>query len=131
MKKVIFILLLLSSSICFSNPTGEQVVSGAVSVSREDSTTTINQTSNTAIINWEDFSIDSDETTNFIQPSINASILSEPLTNSSSTARYANSISSSLRLNNAVFTQSFCVDSIMSASRYLASSKMSAISPSV
>lgn len=53
-----------------ANPRGAEVQSGQLSFSNPNaSTLNINQTSDRAIINWNSFSIDSGETTHFIQPS--------------------------------------------------------------
>ena len=48
---------------------------GSASISSAGNLTTINQSSNRAIINWQGFSIAPGETTQFIQPGANAAIL--------------------------------------------------------
>ncbi len=62
-------LLGLGSASAFANPSGGQVVGGSASISSAGNEVTINQTSDKAIINWQSFSIDSHETTRFVQPS--------------------------------------------------------------
>ncbi len=58
------------------NPTGGTVSAGSATISGEGSSyVTINQTSNTAIINWSTFSIGSGNTTQFIQPSAASAVL--------------------------------------------------------
>ena len=56
-------------------PTGSQVASGSVATSVKDSTLTINQTSNKAIVNWNSFEIGSAAKVNIIQPSSQALLL--------------------------------------------------------
>jgi filamentous hemagglutinin family protein len=51
-----------------SNPQGGQVVGGSASIATQGSTTTITQTTDRAVINWNTFNIGSGETTRFIQP---------------------------------------------------------------
>ena len=61
---------LVGATPAYANPEGANVVAGGISI--DDSipkTLTINQSTGTAIINWNSFSIKLDETTNFIQPS--------------------------------------------------------------
>lgn len=60
--------LLSATSAAFANPTGGQVTSGSATIDY-GSTTTITQSTNKAIINWEGFSIGPDEVTQFKQPS--------------------------------------------------------------
>ncbi|MDF1813338.1 MAG: filamentous hemagglutinin N-terminal domain-containing protein [Verrucomicrobiales bacterium] len=56
-----------------ANPAGANVVAGAVNFNGlGTSNLTINQSSNTALINWNSFSIGTGEITQFVQPSINA-----------------------------------------------------------
>lgn len=61
-------------------PTGGVVASGTASIGTSGSTTTINQGSSKAIINWNDFSIGSTETVNFVQPDANAIALNRVVT---------------------------------------------------
>jgi trimeric autotransporter adhesin len=53
----------------FANPTGGNVTSGSATITNNGTTTTINQSSNSAIINWQNFSIGANETVNFKQNS--------------------------------------------------------------
>ena len=50
-------------------PTGGQLAAGAASIARNGATLNIKQSSNSAIINWQSFSIGSAATVNFNQPS--------------------------------------------------------------
>jgi len=52
-----------ASTAAIANPTGGTVVSGAVTISNNGSTETINQTTQNAIINWNSFNIAKGETT--------------------------------------------------------------------
>ena len=54
------------------NPTGGQVVAGSATIGPPGSTLTINQSTSTAIINWQQFSINSGELTKFLVPSSSA-----------------------------------------------------------
>lgn len=69
-----------------SNPTGAAVVHGAVEI---DDTVPghlkINQGSNKAIINWQDFSIGAGELTEFIQPGVDAVALNRVISGNPST----------------------------------------------
>lgn len=58
-----------------ANPSGENVVAGSATFSRSGSTLTINQGSNRAIINWNDFSIGAGELTKFVQPGLSSAVL--------------------------------------------------------
>ncbi len=65
-----------------ANPTGGSVVGrfGFASISGQGSSTvTINQSSNTAIIDWQTFSIGAGELTKFIQPSSSSATLNRVL----------------------------------------------------
>ncbi len=61
-------------------PSGEQVVSGDVSFTRNGSDLIITQGSQTAIINWDDFSISSGALTQFIQNGSDAAALNRVVT---------------------------------------------------
>jgi len=70
-KKGSFAGLMLSTLIttaALANPTGGVVTGGEASIQQTPNTTTINQTSQRAIINWQSFNIGSQETTHFQQP---------------------------------------------------------------
>jgi filamentous hemagglutinin family protein len=71
-SKLITTALLLSASIAQAAPVGEQIVSGAGSVSRSDTATTITQSSQALLLNWKSFNIAAKETVNFVQPSVTA-----------------------------------------------------------
>jgi len=58
----------------FANPVGASVVNGAVNMQTTGNTLAITA-SDRSIINWQGFSIGAGETTQFIQPSANASVL--------------------------------------------------------
>jgi filamentous hemagglutinin family protein len=52
----------------YANPVLDHIASGGASVQQTSTTTTINQTSQKAILNWNSFNIGTGETTNFQQP---------------------------------------------------------------
>src|SRR3954471_16339091 len=62
-------------------PTGGTVVAGSASISRSGSNMEITQSSNSAILNWQSFSIGSNAWVNFIQPSSSAIALNPVLGN--------------------------------------------------
>lgn len=64
-----FCLALPSAS---ANPNGGQVTAGSAQIEQNGANTAINQSSQSAIINWQDFSIDANESVNFYQPSSSA-----------------------------------------------------------
>jgi len=69
-----------SSLVLQANPTGGAVAAGSATIAGQGSSAvTINQTSNTAIINWQTFSIGSGELTKFIQPSSTSAALNRVL----------------------------------------------------
>ncbi|MEM8983715.1 MAG: filamentous hemagglutinin N-terminal domain-containing protein, partial [Pseudomonadota bacterium] len=59
----------------YADPTGGQVVRGDATISSETGLTTIDQSSNRAVILWDDFSIATDEVVRFNQPSADAAAL--------------------------------------------------------
>lgn len=61
--------LLAGSTMSFAAPSGGSVTSGSATINQNGSVTTINQSTNKASINWQDFSIGKSETVNFVQPS--------------------------------------------------------------
>jgi filamentous hemagglutinin family protein len=63
------------TSVAFANPTGGVVAAGTATISNAPLTTTINQSSNKAVINWSGFNIAPNETTTFNQPSVNSATL--------------------------------------------------------
>ncbi len=60
--------LLMAASPLWANPTGGTVVAGDANIQSHANTTVITQTSSRAIVNWEDFSINHGENTQFVQP---------------------------------------------------------------
>ena len=71
--------LFLALACCYglsaqANPIGAQIVNGTANINQNGNLLTITNSPN-AIINWQGFSIGSGETTNFIQQSVNSSIL--------------------------------------------------------
>lgn len=57
-----------------ANPVGPQVVAGAATFTQQGNTLVVNNSTNAAI-NWQSFSIGSNEATRFIQPSASSSVL--------------------------------------------------------
>jgi filamentous hemagglutinin family protein len=78
-------------------PAGSSVVEGSASVSQAGSITSINQSSNRAIINWGGFSIAPGETVNFNQPASTAATLNRV------TGNEASIISGALNANGLVY----------------------------
>lgn len=64
----VLVLVLAAAAPAAAGPSGEQLVGGSAIVSRSGTTTTIDQTSDKAILNWDSFSIGGGETTRFNQP---------------------------------------------------------------
>ena len=60
---------LAGSTMSFAAPSGGTVSNGSATINQNGSITTINQSTNKASINWQDFSIGKTETVNFVQPS--------------------------------------------------------------
>lgn len=52
-----------------ANPVGGTVAQGSATIGQSGNTTTITQTTNKAVINWQSFSIGANELTQFVQPS--------------------------------------------------------------
>ncbi|MCT7497973.1 two-partner secretion domain-containing protein, partial [Aliarcobacter cryaerophilus] len=75
---------LVVSSNLYGAPSGGTVVSGTATISQNANTTNINQSSNKAVINWQDFSIKSNETVNFNQPNVNSITLNRVIGNEKS-----------------------------------------------
>ena len=71
----------LLGTVCVrANPTGGAVIAGGALINGQGtSTVIINQSTNTAIINWQTFSIGSGELTQFIQPSSSSATLNRVL----------------------------------------------------
>ncbi|MFW2308176.1 GLUG motif-containing protein [Aliarcobacter butzleri] len=75
---------LVVASNLYGAPSGGIVVSGTATISQNANTTNINQSSNKAVINWQDFSIKSNETVNFNQPNSNSITLNRVIGNEKS-----------------------------------------------
>ena len=67
-----------------AGPNGGQVVAGSASISQSGSTTNVNQSSQSTIINWQSFSIAPKETVNFNQPNSAAVALNRVVGNETS-----------------------------------------------
>jgi filamentous hemagglutinin family protein len=63
----------------WSNPSGGVVAAGTATISSAGSTTTINQATANAIINWQEFSIGSNEATKFFVPTSSSATLNRVL----------------------------------------------------
>jgi len=70
--QVLAVMLPLNLASARAAVVGEQFVSGTGSVTRSGQTTTINQATQTLLLDWKSFNISSQETVNFVQPSENA-----------------------------------------------------------
>ena len=75
---------LVVASNLYGAPSGGTVVSGNATINQSGNTTNINQSSNKAVINWQDFSIKSNETVNFNQPNQNSITLNRVIGNEKS-----------------------------------------------
>ncbi len=78
MKKIVSIFLSISLiwwNLSFAAPEGGVVVGGNAAIAQSGTTTTINQTSQNAVINWQGFDLASNEAAHFIQPNSSASAL--------------------------------------------------------
>lgn len=89
--------LLAVAQNAIANPTGGSVAAGNASISNSGATTTIIQTSNKAIINWQDFSINNNEITEFKQPT------SSSVTLNRVTGGNASQIMGSLKANGNIY----------------------------
>ncbi|MGJ0313567.1 filamentous hemagglutinin N-terminal domain-containing protein [Aliarcobacter cryaerophilus] len=78
------VISLVVASNLYGAPSGGTVVSGTATISQNANTTNINQSSNKAVINWQDFSIKSNETVNFNQPNVNSITLNRVIGNEKS-----------------------------------------------
>jgi len=58
-----------------ANPAGQVVISGGADVTQQGSTLTVHQTTDRAVIQWQDFSIGHGELTQFVQPSATSAVL--------------------------------------------------------
>ncbi len=73
--RVLIAALIALPSTSWANPTGGVVVGGSASITNSGTTLTVSQTTARAIINWNDFSIASGQTTRFVQPSATSAAL--------------------------------------------------------
>lgn len=64
-----------------AGPVGGNVTAGSASINQAGTTTTITQSSNRAIIEWQDFSIGQDELVRFVQPGSNSAVLNRVVSN--------------------------------------------------
>src|SRR5215831_16543043 len=89
--------LLVLQRPALAGPTGGQVAAGSATISQSGSTTNVNQSSQSTIINWQTFSIAPKETVNFNQPNSSAVALNRVIGNEQSI------ISGALNANGRVF----------------------------
>ncbi|HYA41549.1 MAG TPA: YDG domain-containing protein [Syntrophobacteraceae bacterium] len=75
------IFVLAVSPPLWANPTGGKVTAGSATIAQKPKVTTIDQTTEDAIINWNGFSIASGELTQFIQPNSGAITLNRVIQN--------------------------------------------------
>lgn len=92
-----FAVNVLSASIAFAGPTGGVVSSGTASISTAGTTTTINQSTSKAAIDWSSFSTNSNEIVNFVQPN------SSSITLNRITGTSASTLNGQLNANGQVF----------------------------
>ncbi|WP_020648492.1 two-partner secretion domain-containing protein [Solimonas variicoloris] len=88
---------LLAPALAAANPSGGQVVSGTVTIGGQGGRMVVTQTSNSAIVNWQDFSVGADESVRFDLPSASAAILNRV------TGTAASNIAGSISSNGRVF----------------------------
>lgn len=55
-------------NVALANPTGGTVTGGSATIATKPGTVTVRQSSDRAVIEWQDFSVDAGETTRFVQP---------------------------------------------------------------
>ncbi|PKO34062.1 MAG: filamentous hemagglutinin [Betaproteobacteria bacterium HGW-Betaproteobacteria-7] len=79
LKALTLLMLLAMGSSVQALPTGGVVAAGNASISTGARTTTINQTTQNAAINWQSFSIGSTETVRIVQPNNNSVMLNRVL----------------------------------------------------
>ena len=72
-------LLFLNGTPLWANPNGGVVASGGAAIANAGTTTTINQSTASAIINWQQFSIASNEATKFFVPTASSVTLNRVL----------------------------------------------------
>ena len=74
-----FIGVLCFGGIAFANPQGGEVMQGSAGISSSGNTCTVQQNSDKAILNWQNFSISEGELTKFIQPNSTSAALNRVL----------------------------------------------------
>ncbi len=88
MKKLILLFFIICFSLKSNSnelPSGENIISGQVSVSSSESLMTIDQNTDQAIIEWNSFNIGQNNSVMFNQPSINASALNRVISGNPTT----------------------------------------------
>ncbi|MBI3229183.1 MAG: filamentous hemagglutinin N-terminal domain-containing protein, partial [Burkholderiales bacterium] len=90
------LMLLACFGLAIANPNGSQVVSGKADLVQQGTILTITKSAN-AIINWQNFSIDPNEVTKFVQPNAGSSVLNRV------TGNYSSQILGALQSNGKVF----------------------------
>jgi len=84
-KVALIISTIMGTVTLYATPSGENIVSGDISIDRTiPNTTNINQSSNKGIINWQSFDVNQNETVNFNMPNSNSSTLNRVLSNNPS-----------------------------------------------
>lgn len=87
------------STLALAAPTGGQVVAGQANIAQVGNITDINQASQNAVINWQDFGIKAHETVNFHQPNSEALTLNRVIGNQRSV------IDGAMNANGKIFIQ--------------------------
>ena len=95
--QIILILVMPVNSVHADGLTGGVVVDGAAIISATANTTTITQSTQNAVINWDSFSIDAGQTATFVQPNVSAAVLNRV------TGGSLSSIAGQLNANGQVF----------------------------
>jgi filamentous hemagglutinin family protein len=72
-------IVLIPCTFSQANPTGGVVTAGSASINSSPGAVIVSQTSNSAIINWQSFSINAGELTKFVQPSSSSVVLNRVL----------------------------------------------------